>query len=134
MKEDPIDVFDDSDDEKLKCDENVDVKEDYDVFSVDGSNVVVNTSEFDADALVENTIGNEETQETTIPRSVKQEKSWFQCNSVMTESNDENKPELNTSLRLTSTDALRKAKRRMESCFIDDHCSKIKKNQKSGET
>jgi hypothetical protein len=32
VKEDPIDVFDDSDDEKLKCDENVDVKEDYEIF------------------------------------------------------------------------------------------------------
>ena len=45
---------DDSDDERLNCHEKYDVKKevnDYDVFSVDGTDVLLDASDFDADAL-----------------------------------------------------------------------------------
>ena len=65
IKEDPIDVVDDSDDEKLTCDEKNDEKgseKDYEVFSVDGMEMVANTSDFDADALFVDAMANEDSE------------------------------------------------------------------------
>ena len=65
IKEDPIDVFDDSDDEKLTCDEKLDEKgseKDYEVFSVDGMEMVAKTSDFDADALFVDAMANNDTE------------------------------------------------------------------------
>ena len=47
MRENPIDVCDDSDDDHLKSE----APKNYDIYSVDGSDVLVDTSSFDADVL-----------------------------------------------------------------------------------
>ena len=128
IKEDPIDVVNDSDDEELTCDEKIDEKgseKDYEVFSVDGMEMVAKTSDFDADALFVDAMANNDTeslnkkkQETT---SVKEGKGWSQCEVVMSGSDDKTKAELDVNLHLTTTESLRKAKRRMERSFIDDY-------------
>ena len=59
MKENPIDVCEDSDEEELKCSEKFSVvKEvkDPDVYSVDGMDVMLDASDFDADALLADTL------------------------------------------------------------------------------
>ena len=45
---------------------------------------------------------------------------------VMNAKHDEKPSELNVSLRLNPTDELRKAKRRMEHCFMEDYSVKMK--------
>ena len=44
----------------------------------------------------------------------------------MSGSDDKTKAELDVNLHLTTTESLRKAKRRMERSFIDDYCCKMK--------
>ena len=51
-KENPIDVCDDSDEESLKCSEKYEINQEVnntDTFSVDGTDVILETSDFDAD-------------------------------------------------------------------------------------
>ena len=45
---------------------------------------------------------------------------------IVEDSRDEKQPDLNISLRLDTTDQLRKAKKRMEYCFMDDYSMKMK--------
>ena len=82
------------------CDEKVYVKKEekyYDVFSVDGSDVILDTSEFDADALYNET-NNNEPYEVVNERNEASSNSW----------NVEKKPDLG---RINPTTHLRKAKR-----------------------
>ena len=62
VKDDAIDISEDSEVENVMYDEKVDVKKEekyYDVFSVDGTDVILDSSEFDADALYNETNNNE---------------------------------------------------------------------------
>ena len=135
MKENPIDVCD-SDEEDLKCDEKFSVDKevkDPDVYSVDGMDVMLDASDFDADALLADTldvfepIHNDESQMLNKPtQGVGKSKGWTQVDAIIDAKSDEKTPDLNVSLRLNSTDQLRKSKRRMENCFMDDYSIKMK--------
>ena len=119
MKENPIDVCDESDDEKEKTaadEKNVSTTPCgrphgdevckfcidsglADVYSIDGMDQVVDPSEFDASVFV---------NEVSKPE-IRQEP-----------------PELNMSFRLETTRELKKAKRRMESEYMNDYAIKMK--------
>ena len=144
--EDPIDICSDSDDEKFQSDKEHNQSKkamDYDIYSVDGSDMLVDLSSFDADALFADNLDVFDTitdliQESQVlskpsealvkPLSGTQIKSkgWTQSDSVILDKCDKPTPDLNVSLCLTATDPLRKAKRRMEYCFMDDYFGKIK--------
>ena len=79
--------------------------------------LLINTSDFDANALFVDAMADEDAeslnkkkQETT---NVKEEKGWSQCELVLSGFDDKTKAELNVNLCLTTTESLRKAKRRM---------------------
>ena len=98
VKENPIDVADDSDDEFVKSEES----KSFDHYSVDGCDISVDTAgEFF------NEVVDEKVKVTTgfTPKET---------------------PELNITLRLNPTKTLTKAKRRMENSFVDDYVGKIK--------
>ena len=98
----PIDICDDSDKAELSCDEKLSKCDDY---SVNGMSEMIDTSEFDADVAFAN--GCEIFDSTTKPR-------------------EEKTLELDTPIRLNTTDELRRAKRRMEYSFMDDYSMKMK--------
>ena len=78
----------------------------FDHYSVDGRDISVDTSEFNAGEFL-NEVVDEKVKVTTgfTPKET---------------------PELNTTLRLNPTKTLTKAKRRMENSFVDDYVGKIK--------
>ena len=137
----PIEAYDMSDDEYSKSEK----PKNYDVFSVDGSAVFVDPEIFnpDASAMFADSIdafepiSREEEQIFNSPRDQKKEvnvvkkqresTAWVQTDSVIKEENNNQTPAINVSLRLELTDELRKAKKRMESAFMDDYIGKIKK-------
>ena len=125
MKENPIDICDMSDDECLKSEK----QKSYDVYSVDGSDVLVDPDGFDADALFADSIdvfepiSREEAKIFNSPRV----SGWILTDSVIKEEPIEDPPAINVSLRLEATDQLRKAKKRMEDVIMDDYVGKIKK-------
>ena len=106
-KENPIDVCDDSD-EDLKCSEELIKSETY---SIDSMAELDAASDFDADVVFADSI------DVFGPMG---------DSNVIKKKHDEKPLELNVSLRLNTTDQLRKAKRRMEDCFIEDYSLKMK--------
>ena len=129
VKDDPIDVYDDSDKDELKVDRKkfcIKKEKVYDVFSLDGLDTPVDTSEFNADEVFNNSVGIfESIDNQSISKSVNQ-KGWTQVDATISSVSAKNPPDVNVSLRVDSTQQLRKAKRRMEDCFIADYMSKIK--------
>ena len=107
-RENPIDICDDSDEGDLSCDEELSNSENK---SVEGMDEFVTGSDFDADVVFASSVD--------IFGGVKNDK-------IVEVSHEEKQPELNISLRLDTTDQLRKAKRRMEYCFMDDYSMKMK--------
>ena len=71
-----------------------------------------------------------EEKEITEPKVVRGKqlcsKVWEQVDYMQFEEPSTKKPDLNVSLCLTTTDRLRKAKQRLEDCFVDDYFGKIK--------
>ena len=102
VKENPIDILDNSDEEIVESE----VVESVDHYSVDGVDHSVKPSEFDANEFM-NEVKSESAEVT--PKSEPKEL-----------------PELDRMLRLNPTKALKKSKRRMESSFVDDYCSRMK--------
>ena len=100
--ENPIDLCDEYDEAELKCDEKLSKCDEY---SVDGMSAMIDASDFDADAAFVN--GFEIFDSTNKPR-------------------EEKTSELETSLRLDTTDELRRAKRKMENSFKNDYSAKMK--------
>ena len=98
----PIEICDDSDEGELNCDEVVSKSDNY---SVDGVNEMIDASEFDADTAFAD---------------------GFEIFDATNKPHEEKTLELDTSLRLNTTDELRRAKRRMEYCFMDDYSMKMK--------
>ena len=98
----PIDIEDDSEVEIVEPEELTSV----DHYSVDGLDVVVHTSEFDA-----NEFFNEVVDETTNTHTEEAHKETL---------------ELNRMMRVDVTKSLRKAKRRMEESFMDNYAMKMK--------
>ena len=119
---------------------------DYAVYSVDGADMLVDPSSFDADVLFADSIdvfepiSPEEEQVFNIPNREERKtnesnpvigkqslsKCWEQTDSVLVDRSIKETPKVNVSLHLEPTDQIRKAKRRMESAFIDDYVGKIK--------
>ena len=107
MKENPIDVCDESDDEKLGCGESMSGADKY---SVDGQNDIECMSDFDPDVVFNE--GMEVLKPMNEPtKSDNHEKVYS---------------ELNKQLRVDATDSLIRAKRRMEHAFMDDYALKMK--------
>ena len=102
VMENPIEVADDSDNETVKLGEN----ECHDQRSNASADVHLNASDFDANEFM--CAMNDESSEVIKKVEAKP------------------LPELDRMLRLNPTKALTKAKRRMESSFIDDYASRIK--------
>jgi len=102
VKENPIDVVDNSDEECIEPE----VGHSVDHYSVDGVDHTVKPSEFDANDFL-----SEVVDEPVTPCS---------------EGNRKETLELDRSLRLADTKSLRKAKRRMEESFMNDYVPRIK--------
>ena len=106
MKENPIDVEDNSEDEPFEAETGTSV----DHYSVDGVTVAVKTSDFDAAEFM-NEVADEVADEQTNSRTEESRKETV---------------ELDRMLRVEGSKALRKAKRRMEEAFMNDYAVKIK--------
>ena len=106
--ENPIEVCDDSDEEKLKCDDSL---VNVDNYSVDVMTQIDSAPDFDADVVFAS--GSE------IFESIKKER-------VINEKSKQKTPEWDTPLRLITTDEVRRAKRKMEYAFMNDYSSKMK--------
>ena len=108
--ENPIDICDDSDEGELSCNEVLtEVKKE----SIDGYRLenIATMSDFDLDIVISNSVdifGPLSNKVGNIEEDVKKQ------------------PELGVSLRLHTSDELRRAKRRMEYCFMDDYSLKMK--------
>ena len=102
VKGNPIDVVDDSEDEFAKSEE----PKSFDHYSVDGRDISVDTSEFNANEFLNEVID--------------------QTNNVRTEEVRKEPLELNRMLRLEPTTQLKKSKRRMEEAFMNDYAVKMK--------
>ena len=108
--ENPIEVCDDSDVEALKCDESLVKAEKYSVEGYEFEELET-MSDFDLDVVTSNA------EEVFGPISRENNSSDARVETL---------PELNAELRLRSSDELRRAKKRMEYCFMDDYSLKMK--------